>query len=83
MDPVSGPLLSGLTLITCLGCPGSGKTSLAHLLAYGKPLARATPTVGCNTFVKVCTTSRPLLLQPEFDVTSRILRGWGISGSRV
>lgn len=32
---------------------GSGKTSLAHLLANGKPLPRTTTTVGCNTFVRV------------------------------
>ena len=35
------------------GAVGSGKTSLAHLLASGKPLTRTATTVGCNTFVRV------------------------------
>ena len=35
------------------GGAGSGKTSLAHLLASGKPLTRTATTVGCNTFVRV------------------------------
>ena len=45
-----------LALPTSASFVGSGKTSLAHLLTNGKPLPRATPTVGCNTFLKV----RPL-----------------------
>ena len=32
---------------------GCGKTTLAHFLASGEVLLRSTPTVGCNTFVKV------------------------------
>lgn len=32
-------------------CTGTGKTSLAHLIAHGTPLRSARPTVGCSTYI--------------------------------
>jgi hypothetical protein len=30
---------------------GTGKTSLAHLIAHGTPLRSGRPTVGCSTYI--------------------------------
>ena len=43
-------LCGSLTKVCAAGC---GKTTLSHFLATGEVLLRSTPTVGCNTFVKV------------------------------
>lgn len=43
----------GRLRVLIIGNSGSGKTSLAHLLANGKPLTKTATTVGCNTFVRL------------------------------
>ncbi|KAK9843681.1 hypothetical protein WJX81_002072 [Elliptochloris bilobata] len=43
----------GAVRILIIGNAGCGKTTLAHFLANGEALRSSTPTVGCNTFVKL------------------------------
>ncbi|KAK9809120.1 hypothetical protein WJX72_009588 [[Myrmecia] bisecta] len=42
----------GRVRILVVGPTGCGKTCLAHLIAHGSVLKKASQTVGCNTFVK-------------------------------
>lgn len=39
--------------VLIVGDSETGKTSLAHLIAYGKPCGRPMSTIGCSTEVKL------------------------------